>query len=141
MTDRNSTFWQHFGQGEPLDQEHHTDAESVYRAWKEFRKGEVAHKLLLVPSGASQAETWRIPYLQTIIQRYDRQNGQLCLMFPSSELTVFIRGRGLQPLDELIDSRKVKSIHMFDEAVHQPIGNDVPVVTEIIIEQEREQGE
>ena len=94
MTDRNSAFWQHFGQGGHLN-EGHTDDESAYRAWIDLLAGEVAHKLLLVPSRASQAETWRIPYLQTIIQRYDRQNGQLCLMFPSSELTVLIKGSGL----------------------------------------------
>ena len=140
MTDRENAIWRHFNQGGHLN-EGHTEDESAYRAWRDIRPGEVAHKLFLVPSRASQAETWRIPYLQTIIQRYDRLNGQLCLMFPSSELTVFIRGRGLHQLDELIDSRKVKSIHMFDEAVHQPIGNDVPVVTDIVIEQTEQQGQ
>lgn len=134
MTDRNSAFWQHFRERGHLNQEQ-TDDESAYRAWVEVLAGKTPHKLLLVPSRASQAEIWRIPYLQTIIQRYDRLNGQLCLMFPSSELTVFIRGRGLHQLDELIDSRKIKSVHMFDDSVHQPIGNDVPVVTDIVIEQ------
>ena len=62
-------------------------------------------------------------------------------MFPSSELTVFIKGRGLDKLDALLDSRKVKSIHMFDDAIHQPIGNDVPVVTDIVIEETGRQGQ
>ena len=140
MTDRNSKFWEYFGEGGHLEQGRKED-ESVYRAWREVISAKGSQKLLLVPSEASQAETWRIPYMQTIIQRYDRLNGQLCLMLPSSELTVFIRGRGLQPLDELIDSRKVKSIHMFDDAVHQPIGNDVPVVTDIVIEQTGQQSQ
>ena len=134
MNDRTSAFMRHYGKGGFLDNDT-TEDDSVYKAWQEGRYGEPVPKLLLVPAMAAGAETWRIPYLQTIVQRYDRQSGQLCLMMPSSELMVFIEGRGLDQLDELLDNRRIRSIHMFDETIHRPIGNDVPVVTNISVEQ------
>ena len=112
-----------------------TEDDGTYYAWQTMREydGNRPGKLLLVPAGG--AERWRIPYLQTIVQRYDPQGEQLCLMFPSSDMTVFIEGRGLAELDQLIEERKVRSVHVFDEAVHQPVGNDAPIVTGIRVEQ------
>lgn len=96
---------------------------------------EMAAKLALVPARHVSPKIWRIPYLQLIIQQFDRDTGQLTLMFPSSGMQVFIEGRGLEKLDELIENRQAKAVYMFDEAAHHPVSNDTAVVTEIRIEQ------
>ena len=129
-------FWKHHARMRGDLSENDTEDESIYQAWRVGGlRGETVTKLLLVPAHAANPEIWRIPYLQTILQRYDRQGGQLCLMFPSSDLMVFFEGRGLDQLDQLLDSRRVRSIHMFDPDFHHPVSDDLPIITKISIQQ------
>ena len=128
------SFFDHYRKKGAFLSDEPTEDDGTYRAWRltGTHGGANAQKLLLVPAGG--AEQWRIPYLQTIVQRYDPQGEQLCLMFPSSDMTVFIEGRGLAELDQLIEERKVRSVHVFDEAAHQPVENDAAIVTSIKVE-------
>jgi len=130
-----SNFWNHYSQhGGHLSDEDTDDG--TYRPWVTVsaHSDDKPAKLLLVPAHHVSSKTLRIPYLQLIIHELDRDTGQLCLMFPSSGMKVFLEGRGLEELDELIDTRRVKSVHMFDEAIHHWTGNDVAVVTNITVE-------
>ena len=90
-----------------------------------------------MPARHVSPERWRIPYFQTILQRFNRDTGQLSLICPASGYIVFIEGRGLAELDELIDQRRAVSVHMFDEAIHHPVGNDAAIVTNIIVEEQK----
>ena len=83
---------------------------------------------------ADDPKTWRISYIQTINQQYNRQTGELCLMAPSSGMMVFLEGRGLQELGHLLSERRVSLVCAFDPSVHQPIGNDAVAVTAIRVE-------
>lgn len=133
MSDR---FWDHFNgqQGGLLD--NGTTDDGSYQPWVAVssHSDEMPAKLLLVPARHASPKTYRIPYLQIMLHEFNRETGQLCLMFPGSGRTVFIEGRGLEQLDELIDKRQVKSIHMFDPDIHSPVGNGGPIVTKITVE-------
>ena len=127
-------FWDHYGsKGGYLDQQN-TD-ESIYQAWERAGLGTYPGLLELVPAVAAEnPEIWKIAYLQAINHRYNRQTGTLCLMVPNSGLQVFLEGRGLRELSDEIAERKVKTVRMFDPDIHQPIGNDAPIVTSITVE-------
>lgn len=125
-------FWDHFDKGGVLNDDT-TQQDGSYQPWTTTGHSSKPIKLDFVP--AKQEECWRIPYLQTIIHRYDPKTGQLCLMFPSSNVNVFIEGRGLKQLDDLIEVRSVKTVTMFDEDIHQPVAEDAPIVTNIRFEQ------
>lgn len=125
-------FWRHYGNssGGFLNQGE-TEDEQVYQPW---RTGNKPPKLWLHGAPVGQSQRWRLPYLQTILQRYDEATGQLCLMYPSSRTIVFMEGWGLDELDDLIEDRRVRSVHMFDPEYHYPIGNDVPIISNIIVQ-------
>ncbi|MEM6933598.1 MAG: hypothetical protein AAF526_08415 [Pseudomonadota bacterium] len=131
------SFWEHFDRERGYLSDDDTDGQ--YAPWRTrgHHDGTAPSKLVLVPARHVSSERWRFPYLQTIIQRYDWESGQLSLILPSSGYIVFIQGRGLDELDELIDRRQVASVHMFDDAIHQPVGNDAPIVTNIIVEEQK----
>jgi len=98
MSDR---FWQHFNNqhGGFLDDD--TTDDGRYEPWIPVasHSAERPAKLLLVPARHASPKTYRIPYLQIMLHEFDRETGQLCLMFPGSGRTVFIEGRGLEQLD------------------------------------------
>jgi len=129
-------FWRHYDNRRGGYLSNDDTDENAYQPWvtSSYKSGK-PDKLLLVPARHVSPETWRIPYLQVILQKLNRDTGQLCLMFPTSGMKVFIEGRGLEQLDELIELRSVKSVHMFDEAIHHPVGNDAAIVTKITVEQ------
>lgn len=128
-------FWRHYRErkGGFLDDDTTAD-ESIYQAWYLASHGKPTH-LELVPAGAEDPEVWRISTLQTINHKYNRQTGELCLMLPTSDMMIFLEGRGLYELGELISDRRVSSIRAFDPTIHQPIGNDAVVITAIRVEQ------
>lgn len=129
-------LWETFGQERRTLSSDSTD--SQYEPWRmPASHTGMPTKLALVPAQHVSAERWRIPYFQTIIQRYNRTTGQLSLICPATGYIVFIEGWGLDELDELIERREVASVHMFDEAIHQPIGNDAPIVTNIMVEEQK----
>lgn len=126
-------FFEHYRKTGGFLNDDDTD-DGTYRPWVTVAYNNPPNKLLLVPARQVSAKTWRIPYLQVMVQEFDRETGQLCLMFPVSGMTVFLEGRGLEELDDLIERRSVKSVHMFDEALYQPVGNDAAIVTQITVE-------
>lgn len=136
MSDR---FWETYRKQGGFLSDEETEEDGGYQPWvtSSTYGDEMPAKLLLVPARHISAEQWRIPYLQLIVQRFDRDTGQLSLLFPSSGLSVFLQGRGLDELDELIDQRRVMSVHMFDEALHHPVGNDAAIVTDMVIEEQQ----
>lgn len=137
MSDSDGAFWEHMKRQGGLLTGDTVEEDGSYAPWRVesgySKDAARVAKLMLVP--AAGGEIWRIPYLQTIVQRYDPRGEQLCLMLPSSNMTVFIEGRGLAELDQLIEERRVKSVHVFDPDVHPPIGNEAAVVTAVRVEQ------
>lgn len=129
-------FWETFGEKRgDLDG---NDTDGIYQPWHTpGQHGQAPTKLALVPARHVSPERWRIPYFQTILQRFNRDTGQLSLICPASGYIVFIEGRGLAELDELIDQRRAVSVHMFDDAIHHPVGNAAAIVTNIIVEEQK----
>lgn len=105
-----------------------------YRAWRTVQQGSVS-SFKLVPAKGVAEPVRHIPYLQPITIEHHPDTGQLCLMCHSTGMTVFLEGRGLDELASQIAEKRVKSIHVFDEGVHQPVGNETPIVTSIRVEQ------
>ena len=129
-------LWETFGQERGTLSDHDTD--SNYQPWRLVGShSSTPTKFALVPARHVSPERWRFPYFQTIIQKFDRTTDQLCLMLPASGYIIFMQGRGLDELDELIEQRQVVSVHMFDESIHHPIGNDAPIVTNILVEEQK----
>lgn len=130
-------FWRHFGErkGGFLSGDDTDEDERLYQPWRTNgqRHGPIP-KLLFVGAPVDQGETWRVPYLQTIDQHYDPASQQLCLMFRSSGLIVFLKGQGLQELDALIEERRIRSVHVFDPAFHHCVSDNVPIITQITVE-------
>ena len=116
-----------------------TEDESIYQAWRQVdgygHHEKKATSLLIVPAIDADPKEWQMSYLQTLNLSRNRATGQICLMFPSSGLMAFLEGRGLEPLPKLLSEHHVKSIHMFDETIHQPVGADVPIITKITMDQ------
>lgn len=119
MSDR---FNEIFGKKRGLLSDNDTN-DGTYEPWvtDKHRSAEAPTKLGLVPALHVSPEVWRIPYLQVMLQCFNRDTGLLRLMFPGSGVTVLIEGTGLEKLDDLIEERKVRSIHMFDPAIHRPV--------------------
>ena len=119
------SFRKHFG----FDDE----GDGTYHAWRTCQQGATMN-LKLVPASSSDQPTWQIPYLQPISIRLDPDKAQLCLICHSTDMTVFLEGRGLEDLADLISEKRVRSIHEFDAAAHHPIGNNTPIITKINVE-------
>ena len=117
------SFWEHFGDRD----------DGKYRAWRTVQQGSVASFQLVPAKGSGQPDR-RIPYLQPISTEHYAESGQLCLMCHGTGMMIFFEGRGLDELDNQLAERRVKSIHVFDPAVHAPPENDAMVVTKITVE-------
>ena len=105
-----------------------------YRAWLKCQQGEAA-SLKLVPLPQQGQPVRYIPYLQPMTIEYSPDTGLLCFICHSTRETVFLEGRGLEELAELLAERRVKSIHVFDAATHPTPDNQAAVVSKITVEQ------
>ena len=106
-----------------------------YRAWLKCQQGDTSN-LKLVPASHTGEATRYVPYLQPITIEYSPDTGLLCLICHGTAMMVFLEGRRLEELADLIAERRVKSIHVYDPATHTtPPENDVPVITKITVEQ------
>lgn len=105
-----------------------------YRAWLTCQQGDSATLKIIPIAGKGQPVRY-IPYLQPMSVEYSPDTGLLCFICHSTSETVFLEGRGLEELAELIAERRVKSIHVFDAAKSPVPDNQAAVVTKITIEQ------
>ncbi len=122
----NSNFQRFLGSVAPED--------GSYRAWLTCQQGEVAN-LKLIPLPRSGQTVRYVPYLQPMTIEYSPDTGLLCFICHSTGETVFLEGRGLEELADLLAERRVKSIHVFDAAAHPQPDNQTAVITQITIEQ------
>lgn len=120
----------YWGRNNPFEPE---NDEANYRAWTSCQQGHCA-AFELIPTNASGEPDRAIPYLQPITTEHYAESGQLCLMCHGTGMMIFFEGRGLDELDNQLAERRVKSIHVFDPAVHAPPENDAMVVTKITVE-------
>jgi len=105
-----------------------------YRAWLKCQQGDAA-SLKLVPLPRQGQPMRYIPYLQPMTIEYSPDTGLLCFICHSTRETVFLEGRGLEELAELLAERRVKSVHVFDATTHPAPDNQAAVVTNITVEQ------
>lgn len=110
-----------------------TEDDGSYRAWRPCQQGSVAN-LKLVPAKASGEPVRMIPYLQPITIEYHRETEQLALLCHSTGMTVFLEGRGLEELGDLIAEKRVKAIYVFDPVVYEKPNNESPVIDKMCIE-------
>lgn len=108
--------------------------DATYRAWEQCQQGSVMN-LKLVPAYATGEPVRQIPYLQPITIEHHRDTDQLCLMCHSTGMIVFLEGRGLEALADLIAEKRVKAINMFDDEQWPALDNEAAVVTAIRVEQ------
>ncbi|MBN9890570.1 hypothetical protein, partial [Salipiger abyssi] len=94
-----------------------------------------AMNLKLVPALATGEPVRQIPYLQPITIEHHRETDQLCLLCHSTGMMVFLEGRGLEELADLIAEKRVKAIFMFDAALWPQPDNEAAVVSKISVEQ------
>lgn len=105
-----------------------------YRAWLTCQQGDAASlKLVPLPRGGQTVRY--VPYLQPMTIEYSPDTGLLCFICHSTGETVFLEGRGLEELADLLAERRVKSIHVFDATAHPQPDNQTAVITQITIEQ------
>lgn len=102
-----------------------------YQPFKQCQPGSVM-SFDLVPAG-SDKHGYEISYFQNWVIRYmgDWMIGILC---PSTSTNVFIEGRNLGNLRQLLRQRRVEAIYEYHPDRHGPLPNDAPVVTEIRVE-------
>ena len=105
-----------------------------YRAWLTCQQGDTSN-LKLVPTSHTGEATRYIPYLQPITIEYSPDTGLLCLICHGTAMMVFLEGRGLEELADLIAERRVKSIHVFDATTHPAPDNQAAVITKVTVEQ------
>ena len=105
-----------------------------YRAWLTCQQGEAA-SLKLVPIHGQGQPVRYIPYLQPMTIEYSPDTGLLCFICHSTRETVFLEGRGLEELADLIAERRVKSVHVFNAATQPAPDNQAAVITNITVEQ------
>lgn len=116
-----------------LGQVQHDDGS--YRAWLTCQQGDTSN-LKLVPALHTGEATRYIPYLQPITIEYSPDTGLLCLICHGTAMMVFLEGRGLEQLADLIGEKRARSIHVYDPAKYaQPPDNQAAVVTKITVEQ------
>lgn len=104
-----------------------------YQPWERCSPGKEAH-FRLIPTVASGEKAVFIPYLQAISMEIDRGATQLGLICPSSGHVIFIEGRGLNELANLLSAREVRAIHVHDPKEDDAIAGNKPVVTSIRVE-------
>lgn len=107
--------------------------DGTYRAWRTCQQGTTMY-LKLVPAASTGDPIRHIPYLQPITIEYRPETGQLCLLCHSTEMKVFLEGRGLEELGDQIAEKRIKSVYMLDLAVHLPLNNENAVITKITVE-------
>lgn len=113
------------GGTDPFTQEAPDDG--TYKPWRTSSQGWV-RDLKLVPPAASVEPVRFVPYLQAITLEWHQRTGQLCMICHSSGELVFIEGRNLDGLAELVSDKRVKSLHVHDAKEHGPIAPDAPVI-------------
>lgn len=105
-----------------------------YRAWLTCQQGE-ASNLKIVPAASTSEKVRYIPYLQPITIEYSPDTGQLCLICHGTTMMIFLEGRGLEELADLIGEKRIRAIHVYDSAKYTPPpDNQAAVVTRILIE-------
>jgi len=106
-----------------------------YRAWLKCQQGDTSN-LKLVPASHTGERVLYVPYLQPITIEYSPDTGLLCLICHGTAMMVFLEGRGLEELADLIGEKRTRSIHVYDPAQYaQPPDNQAAVVTKITVEQ------
>lgn len=125
---REKAFWDHY------DGMRETQDDGSYRAWRTCQQGSVMN-FKLVPARSTGEPVRQIPYLQPITIEHHRETDQLCLLCHSTGMTVFLEGRGLDDLADLIAEKRIKVITMFDPAQWPKPDNEAPIVTKITAEQ------
>ena len=106
-----------------------------YRAWVTCAQGKSA-SFKIVPATGSGTPIRTIPYLQTITTEFYPDSGQLCLICHGTAMVIFIEGRGLEELADLIAEKRVREIHVYDPAKYPASpDNQQPVITSITVEQ------
>ena len=111
--------------------------DGTYRAWRTCQQGSVMN-LKLVPATHTGEPVRQIPYLQPITIEHHRETDQLCLLCHSTGMVVFLEGRGLAELADLIAEKRIKAIFMFDAARWPETGNDEAQVSKITVEKPSE---
>ena len=127
MTD---SFSQRFGGYNPFEKDRD---DGTYKPWVLCQQSDVMN-FKLVPAAHTGDPTTHVPYLQPITIEYHPMTGQLCLQCHGTGMLIFIEGRKLEELGDLIGGKQIKSIRMFDQSKYPPPENDKPVVTNIRIE-------
>lgn len=129
-----SAFWKHYeGRKDPLGEQRDQE-DGAYHAWQSCQQGSVMG-FKLVPTISTGEPIRQIPYLQPITIEYHRDTEQLCLLCHSTGMTVFLEGRGLQELADLIAEKRIKSIVMFDPDLWPPPNYEAEIVSKITVEQ------
>jgi len=105
-----------------------------YHAWRTCQQGNVIN-FKIVPTFSTGEPVRQIPYLQPITIEHHRDTDQLCLLCHSTGMTIFLEGRGLEELGDLIAEKRIKAVHMFDPELHPQLENDAAIVTGITVEQ------
>jgi len=105
-----------------------------YQAWRTCQQGHVIN-FKIVPTFSTGEPVRQIPYLQPITIEHHRDTDQLCLLCHSTGMTVFLEGRGLEGLGDLIAEKRIKAVYMFDPNLHPQPNNDAAVITNITVEQ------
>lgn len=109
-------------------------ADGSYRAWVTCAKGK-APKFKIEPALSSGQPIRGIPYLQAITTEFHPQSGQLCLICHGTAMMIFIEGRGLEKLADLIGEHSIRTISVYDPERHtSPPDNQQPVITSITVE-------
>ena len=107
--------------------------EEGYQPWERCSPGSQAH-FRLVPTVNSGEKAVYIPYLQAMSMEIDRSVTQLGLICPASRHIVFIEGRLLNELANLLSAREVRAIYVHDPAEDGEIAQSKPVVKSIRVE-------
>jgi|GEM_PF-6670254 hypothetical protein len=109
-----------------------TQDDGTYRAWRTSTQS--LSDFELVPASGSGEPLRYIPYLQAISMEYPQNGRQLCLMCHTTGHLIFIEGVGLPELAQQLSNRRVKSVHVFDTARHEPPDEGKAIVTKISVE-------
>ena len=97
---------------DPFDEVNSPDDDKDYRPWRTSSQGWV-RDLKFVPAPGSGEPSRFEPYMQAISLELDETETTLCLMCHTSGQVIFVHGRQLSPLADLISAKRAQSVHVW----------------------------
>lgn len=101
------------GKVDPFDSE--ADSDEGYKPWRKSKTG-LVRDMKFIPAKGSGEKKRFISLIQTISIELNDDDTELCMMCHTSGQIIFITGKGLDELAEMISDKHVRSVHVYHQS-------------------------